>query len=93
MSSQDKAMENIGAVLAIGTILLFMYVISYSLLNISGNSECEIETESLPFPNDVPLLTNEEKAMARESGFGAYKYGDMYYVNGQLPDEYYREDI
>lgn len=47
--------------------------------------------ERLPIPDDTPLMTEQEKEWARESGVGSYRLGDMYYVDESLPSSYWEE--
>ena len=47
--------------------------------------------ERLPVPDDTPLMTEQEKEWARESGVGSYRLGDMYYVDESLPPSYWEE--
>lgn len=47
--------------------------------------------DTLPMPDDIPLMTDQEKEWARESGVGSYRVGDMYYVDWSLPSTYWEE--
>lgn len=38
---------------------------------------------------DVPLLTAEAKAEARDTGFACYKFNGIYYVDASLPAIYW----
>lgn len=41
--------------------------------------------------SDKPLLTDEEKALARETGVARYRVGMAIYFDPYLPSEYYEE--
>lgn len=47
--------------------------------------------DGLPDADDVPLMTEQEKQWARESGVGSYRIGGMYYVDESLPETYWED--
>lgn len=49
------------------------------------------ESQQLNCINDIPLMDDQEKAEARESGYAAYDMFGMHYVDASLPKEYYQE--
>lgn len=52
---------------------------------------CPSAPEGLPMPDDIPLMTEQEKEWARESGVGSYRIGSTYYVDWSLPASYWEE--
>lgn len=42
--------------------------------------------------SDIPLMTDEEKAHARETGIASYQMGGRVYNDESLPPEYYEEE-
>ncbi len=82
----DKVLEAIGILLASAVILGAPWV----LVAISQPWKLP-EPEWLPIPDDIPLMTAEEKALAREDGVGAFTYRGMHYVDHDLPATYWLE--
>lgn len=53
-----------------------------------GRGYAMAETLSMPFPDDIPLLTPEANAEARETGRTSFRIGAMTYIVENLPKRY-----
>lgn len=84
------ALISLGIATTIALLLLFVLVTAWAsgivLEREYGNAE-----EPLPY-SDKPLMTEEEKEMARETGVARYMVGRAVYLDDELPPEFYEED-
>lgn len=87
MSKQDW--QELAFSLAIGTLMIVALFVYLLLLPHSKDS-----TDATKFrsePSDYSLMTEQEKVWAMESGIGTYELGGIYYIDENLPSEYWED--
>lgn len=68
---------------------LFMAGLLAGLVMVPHSVEAKpTDTMLMPPPSDIPLLTTEAKAEARNTGYAVFKVGTMTYVVENLPEKY-----
>lgn len=84
-----KDWQELAFTLAIGALMLFALFVMFILL--PHPFEETDDTKFYKEPTDIPLLTAQEKAWAKESGIGSYRINGVTYVDYSLSSEYWED--
>lgn len=84
-----KDWQEMAFALSIGALLLLAVFVMFILL---PHPFEEINaTGFYKEPSDIPLLTAQEKAWAKESGVGSYRVNGITYVDYSLSSDYWED--
>lgn len=85
-----RTLIKLNVVLGILLVALFA-IVAIGASGIMVEHDYEQIDEWLSY-SDKPLMTEEEKALARETGVARYRVGRAIYFDPYLPSEYYEEE-
>lgn len=82
-------MAKILKILALALVVELVFAACAFFISIIPHRETTPERLSINICNDVPLLTDEQKRDAKESGVGAYMWHGVWNVDRSLPNVYW----
>lgn len=82
--SLSKHVDTLIAVVVLGLMIGGVFCVAFP-----PEPEKVPECEQLGEVDDIPLLTEDQKKVARATGVADYDVAGMHYVDASLPREYY----
>lgn len=84
-----KDWQELSLSLAIGALMLLSLFVMFILL--PHPFETKDATKFLKDPSDMPLLTEQEKIWAKESGVGSYRINGVTFIDYSLSSDYWED--